>query len=153
MFCKCNVTININNAPAPVESADAIAKATKFEQMYYLQRAANVAIRSNIKHHRHGCVIVNIPDGKIIAEGYNHTKDDLTHCNSIHAEVHALSRYKIVRKMYPNCALYVVRVGTERMGYPLKFSKPCHRCSEAIMTSGIRQVYYSTSKDEEIVKC
>jgi len=107
----------------------------------FVRRAAANALKSPLKQHRHGCVIVK--DDEIISEGYNHNFVHLYHKHSIHAEVDALSKTKHNRKFLSQCDMYVVRIGTASMGYPLKLSKPCCDCTKAIQKSGLRRVFYS----------
>jgi deoxycytidylate deaminase len=113
-------------------------------QEYFLKRAAYIATRSCMNH-RHGCIIVDKND-EILAEGYNHKYFHFYHAYSIHAEVSCLSKIKW-RKSLTDCEMYLVRIGTDRMGKPLKYSKPCQECTKAILKSGIRRVYYSTDQD------
>lgn len=106
---------------------------------YFLEKAAQLAVKSDLVNHRHGCIIVS-SRGKIIAEGYNYIWKEM----SIHAEIDALSK---VPKKYDlsTCSMYVVRIGTDKMNKPLKYSRPCEKCCEAIVKNGIGKVYYSTS--------
>jgi deoxycytidylate deaminase len=159
MFNRCRVTIHVNNADAAASTSissktdkDAVSKPVNYQQLYYLQRASHVAQRSNVKHHRHGCVIVNNTTGKILVEGYNHKQDrnTLSHIDSIHAEMHALQRYKPLRKQFPSCSIYVVRIGQESQGNPMKYSHPCPKCSEMIRNTGIRHVFYSINNEPEV---
>lgn len=113
----------------------------------FLQRAMQLALKSTCTHHRHGCVITK--DGEIVAEGYNHHYEHFHHKMTIHAEVDALSKLKYNRKVFPSCEMYVVRIGTDRMGNPLKYSRPCTDCSKAILKAGIRRVYYSSNTEFE----
>ena len=113
---------------------------------YYIQKAAFLAIKSDLVSHKHGCVIVN-NRGKIIAEGYNYRFKSM----SIHAEVDALSKVKGSKKLLSTCSMYVVRIGTDKMGNPLKYSRPCEKCTEAILKSGIGKVYYSTNYEFALV--
>jgi deoxycytidylate deaminase len=124
------------------------AKECKDKQEFFLSRAAYSALRSNVKHHKHGCVIVK--DGKIIAEGYNHYINHFEHTFTIHAEVDAIIKMKKINKKITGCELYVVRIGTDNMGNPLKYSRPCTNCINAILKSGIKNVYFST--DDEFNK-
>lgn len=116
----------------------------------FVERASQLAQKSPCKTHRHGCVIVK--DNEIVAEGYNHHCTYLHHQFSIHAEVHALSKLKYNRKIIPQCDMYVVRIGTDNMGNPLKFSRPCSDCTKAIEKSGIRKIYYSTNYPNGVMK-
>jgi len=132
--------LNLNNI------GEIQSKSCKEKQEYYLNRAALCAINSNVKSHRHGCVIVK--DGIIIAEGFNHHVKHYEHTFTIHAEVDALSKVK--KNILLECELYVVRIGTDLMGRPLKYSCPCINCTKSILKAGIKKVYFST--DEEFKK-
>jgi deoxycytidylate deaminase len=121
------------------------AKACTGDQQSFVMRATQLALKSPSTDHRHGCVIVK--DGRIVSEGYNHKWTHFRHAYSIHAEVHALSRLKKKRHVMPSCEMYVVRIGSDRMGNPLKFSKPCPDCTRAIEKAGIRRIYYSLTDD------
>lgn len=119
------------------------------KQYSFLQRAMSIALKSNCKNHKHGCVIVK--DNEIISEGYNYRHYHMCHKMSIHAEVAALSKLKHNKKLLSSCDLYVVRVGVDSMGNPLKYSKPCPDCERAILKSGIKKVYYSTNLEFEAI--
>lgn len=109
----------------------------------FIERATELALKSDVKAHRHGCVIVS-NRGKIVSEGFNHMWFEV----SIHAEQDAISKLKTMCKVDINqCTMYVIRIGTNNMGTPLKFSRPCEKCTHAILKSGIKKVYYSTSYD------
>lgn len=111
----------------------------------YVREAAHVARRSNQLHSWHGCVIVNKENGAIVATGYNHTLPKrLKETYSVHAEMHALSKFGTsLRSKYPNCFMVVVRVG--RNGdRDVKFSMPCPTCQRMIAQQrSIRKVYYT----------
>lgn len=112
-------------------------------QRYFMNKAAQVAFRSNMSQ-RHGCVIVM--DGEIVAKGYNHTGKHLCHTFSYHSEVDALRKIKRNTDL-SSAEMYVVRIGTDHMGVPLRFSRPCLGCTEAILKAGVGKVYYSWSGD------
>lgn len=116
-------------------------------QIYFLKRAMNLASKSTCVHQKHGCVIVK--DDEIISEGFNHTNVHLYHKFSIHAEVDAISKLKHNKKTLLSCDLYVVRIGKESMGMPLKYSKPCDGCEKLIKKCGIRKIYYSSNIEYE----
>jgi deoxycytidylate deaminase len=126
-------------------------KTSSEKQYSFFKRAMNVALKSQCINHRHGCVIVK--DDEIISEGYNHRQYHLYHKMSVHAEVDALSKLKHNKKIMSTCDLYVVRIGGDSMGNPLKYSRPCKDCEKAIKKSGIKRVYYSTNLEfEEIME-
>ena len=123
-------------------------KSCKEKQYSFLRRAMNLAHKSTCENQHHGCVIVR--DDEIIAEGFNYKKEFFNHRFSIHAEVAALSKLsKKNKKFLSTCDLYVVRIGTDNMGNPLKYSKPCPECMKAILKAGIRKVYYSSNIEFE----
>lgn len=96
--------------------------------------------------HRHGCLIVN-KAGEIVAEGYNHNYMHFYHKFSIHAEICCLSKMKRNKKALSECEMYVVRIGTDNMQQPFKYSRPCPDCTKAIVKAGIKRVYFSTNDD------
>jgi deoxycytidylate deaminase len=123
-------------------------KACKTKQELYLQRAAAVAGNSNCHNHRHGTVIVNRRTDEIVAEGFNHFSTHMCHLFSCHSEVDALLKIrKYPKHMIPELDLYVVRIGTDHMGRPLKYSKPCAECAQAILKFGIKKVFFSTDEN------
>ena len=106
-----------------------------------IRKAASLALRSPLRQHRHGCVIVR--NGEIVSEGYNHNFVHMYHLHSVHAEVDALSKLPRDKKFTSQCDMYVVRIGPDSLGNPLKLSKPCCSCTQAILKAGLRRVYYS----------
>lgn len=112
-------------------------------QETYLKKAAQIAVNSELIKHKHGCVIVK--DGKIISEGYNHYVNYYEHKYTIHAEVDAI--LKVKKMNLTDCELYVVRIGTDLMGNPLKYSKPCVECTKCILKHGIKKIYFSTNEE------
>lgn len=114
----------------------------KDRHAFFIQKAANLAFKSNCKHQRHGCVIVH--NNRIVSEGFNHSSTHLCHIYSIHAEADAISKIKHDKKLLSKCDLYVVRIGKDSMGNPLKLSKPCQSCADLISECCIRRVYYSS---------
>lgn len=120
-------------------------KSIRDRHKYYLEKASSLALYSDCKHHKHGAIIVNRKNGEIIATGYNHYTEYMMHSFTCHAEMDALSKLKrIPRVCFSDFELYVVRVGKESNGFPLKYSKPCVNCTKAILKYGIKRVYFST---------
>lgn len=125
---------------------DVPLKSCKDKQYSFLKRAMNLAQKSTCEQQRHGCVIVK--DDDIISEGFNYKSEHFSHCLSIHAEVAAIAKLgKRKRKFMSQCDMYVVRIGRDSMGNPLKYSKPCPNCMKAIQKAGLRKVYYSTNRE------
>jgi deoxycytidylate deaminase len=139
MCTNCNIIYSFED--------DNAIRTCNEKQYSFLKRAMNLALKSSCPHQRHGCVIVK--DNEIVSEGYNHKQTHLYHKFSVHAEVDAISKMKHNRKYMSQCDLYVVRIGTDNMGNPLKYSKPCNGCIKAIEKSGIRRVYYSSNIEFE----
>lgn len=105
----------------------------------YLDIATDIAMKSTMMQ-KHGAILVYKKD--IIGYGYNH------HVNNfcIHAEMAAIMSLKGKNKQLLNqCDLYVVRVGPKRYNFPLKYSKPCQKCQDAINKCRIKKTYYSTN--------
>lgn len=105
------------------------------------ERAVTLAKKSNLVQ-KHAAIIVK--NNEIIAEGVNHYAPFLMHMHSVHAEVDALCKVKNKSKKFlEECTMVVVRIGSPNNGFPFKMSKPCKSCSDAILKSGIRKVFYS----------
>lgn len=104
-------------------------------QQFYMNKAAQLAYRSNMSH-KHGCLIVN--NDEILSSGYNHTYIHMYHRYSCHAEYEALRKIKKNTNL-ANAEMYIVRIGTNH----LKLSKPCDACTKLIMKANIGKVYYS----------
>jgi len=116
----------------------------KFDEDIFV-KLTNIAKKSAMTH-KHGAIIVR--NNEIIAEGINHMAPFLMHKYSVHAEVDAL--YKLrnkSKKFLEDCTMLVVRIGPSSKNYEFKMSKPCKNCSEAIIKSGIKRVFYSISDD------
>jgi deoxycytidylate deaminase len=139
MYCNYS-DLDCDIFPIPKESDD--------RQEYFLKKATQLAFRSNMGQ-RHGCIVVDSQTDEIISTGYNHTAIHLYHKWSCHAEIDALRKIKRSVDL-SNAELYVVRIGTEGMGNPLKMSKPCEGCSKAILKSGIKKTYYSWSPIDQM---
>lgn len=120
-----------------------VPKDSTERQNYFLNKAAQLAIRSNLNH-RHGCVVVNGQTNEIISTGFNHTSEHMFHSFSMHAEIDALRKIKKNVDL-TTAEMYVVRIGPESLGNPLKLSKPCEGCAKQILKVSIGKVYYSWS--------
>ena len=85
---------------------------------------------------------------KVLSHGTNCSTDSIM---TIHAEVDAIlkAKKKSKKQKYDlaDADMYVVRIGSIRMDYPLKYSRPCPDCAKAISKHGLRRVYYSTNKE------
>lgn len=107
-------------------------------------RALQVAKKSTMTH-KHGALIIK--NGEIIAEGFNHTADFMSHSWSIHSEVAALLNLKKQhrhKKYLEDVVMLVVRVGGIN-NQECRMSAPCCRCREAIEKAGIKKIFYSSS--------
>lgn len=118
---------------------DTIPKIMNTTQGYFINIAAKVALNSTMNH-KHGAIIVWKKN--IIASGWNYIYGTY----SIHAEVAAISKLKGKNKeLLPECELYVVRIGPDKLNNPLKYSKPCFNCQHFICKNLIKKIYYSTN--------
>jgi deoxycytidylate deaminase len=108
-------------------------------QQYFLKKAAQLAFRSNLLQ-RHGCIIVQ--NDEIISTGYNHTYIHMYHKYSCHAEHDAIRKIKKATDL-STAEMYIVRIGPESLGNPLKLSKPCEGCTKLINKANIGTVFYS----------
>lgn len=115
-----------------------------------VEEAVRMARRS-VMGQRHGAVITR--SGCIVARGCNRRVSHYHHIWSQHAEVSAIcdlkKRFPVEsqsRKWMRECRLYVVRVGSDEQGNPLKHSLPCPSCTRAIAHSCIPVVFYSCNQ-------
>ena len=94
------------------------------KQKYYLNIAAKIAIKSPMFNHKHGAVIVA-----------------------------AISSIRKKQKHILNeCDIYVVRIGPDRFNNPLKYSRPCTNCSNTIIKNNIKNAFYSTNYEYDIIR-
>lgn len=109
----------------------------------YVEIAVSEAKKSSMTQ-KHGCVIVH--RNRVVAAGHNKAVEPYP-LKSIHAEAVALTRAKriLTKSELKQSKLIVVRIGTDSMKNPLKYSKPCAACESFISKQGISMVYYSTS--------
>jgi len=117
---------------------------------HFIQVAHDNALKSCMSH-KHGCVIV-YNNKEIIAQGINQQECEMKKVESIHAEVDAINQLRKMmngkdKNFIQKCKLYVVRIGSKNMNYPLKESKPCEHCTKVITRIGIPSVYYSTQDE------
>jgi deoxycytidylate deaminase len=121
------------------------------EYDYLKYTAEKIAPKSNIRSHKHGAIIVE-NNNKIISYGYNHHFTfDNNKGFSIHAEIDALNKILKMKRKVNNLDLYVVRIGTDNLGNPLKYSKPCLNCTKRLLECGlINKIYYSAYCDDNL---
>ena len=125
---------------------DNIIKISNEKQRYYLDIAAKIASKSPVYIHKHGAIIVH--KDIIISSGYNFYIKG----NSMHAEKAAISKInKKYKGILSECDIYVVRVGPDSLENPLKYSRPCLECESTIIKYNIKNVYYSTSCEYNIL--
>jgi deoxycytidylate deaminase len=108
-----------------------------------LNRLSALAKKSVLTH-KHGAVIIDNHNA-IVSEGINHMSSSMLQDHSIHAEIDALCKLRSRhRRMMHECTMFVVRIGPPSKDFAFKMSKPCKNCSDAIIKSGIKRVFYST---------
>jgi len=87
-------------------------------------------------------------DGKkIVSIGHNRrAKQSMKRegMHTIHAEHDALMKLNPMYNL-AQCTMYVYRFNND--GHP-RLSKPCERCASRLRASGIKEVYYTISKDD-----
>lgn len=105
-----------------------------------LKIAELVSLRGTCGRARVGAVITNL-DGRIISTGYNGPIKGDNHCSevicdltkqcsrAIHAEANAIYSAAKMGISLKGCILYATH-------------HPCHKCLEAIISSGIEEIYY-----------
>lgn len=106
----------------------------------FMAKARELAKNSTMLQ-RHGCVIVY--KNQVLTKSVNTKPSGFA--SSAHAEINAIKQIK----NFPHinqCDMYVVRIGTDGMCAPLRYSKPCARCAALIRCHGIRRVYYSVNE-------
>ena len=114
----------------------------------YLAMARRMAMNSDMRQ-KHGCIVVC--KGEVISYGWNRFANAEMSCtDSFHAEVDAVCRLRKSKTKFPvsDCELYIVRIGREDMGCPLKNSKPCSNCRKVICNAGIGKIYFSSELTE-----
>lgn len=118
--------------------------AVREKYMNYVEQAMEEAKKSPMAQ-KHGCVIVH--KNKLVSAGYNKLVEPFG-SYSVHAEVNALLKAKkiLTKSELKQSKLFIVRIGTDNMDNPLKYSKPCKVCQELIDRLGIKIVFYSTSE-------
>lgn len=118
------------------------------KQKYYLHIAAKIAIKSPMFNHKHGAIVVY--RDKIIGSGFNYYMSDF----SIHAEVAAIaSIHKKKRHILNECDIYIVRIAPDRFKNTLKYSRPCANCSNIIIKNNIKNAFYSTNYEYDMMRC
>lgn len=90
---------------------------------------------------RHGCVIVY--KDQVLTKTVNTYPSGFN--SSSHAEINAIKSIKGFPHI-SKCEMYVARIGTDSMCAPLRYSKPCSRCTALIQWYKIRRVYYSVNE-------
>jgi deoxycytidylate deaminase len=115
--------------------------------MRFFTRAC-LAMKKSTHHTPTGCVIVS--GNYVVSEGFNQKKSHtIQHRNdrkvdyhaayaNIHAEVNALIKSKFFD--LSNCELYLYR--EDKLGM-IANSRPCISCMPALITAGVRHLYYT----------
>ena len=101
---------------------------------------AEMALGQTAENPAVGCAILSA-DNRLVGVGRTSPS------GRPHAEVNALMKAKKIlnRSELKQSKLMVVRIGTNSMDNPLKYSKPCKVCQNFIEKLGVQLVYYSTS--------
>lgn len=123
---------------------------------HYLELAKNACIYSDSERTRVGCVVVY--KGKVLSVGWNNEKTSPTQkkynryrgfdpdisgtVNSIHAELHAMSKIKDMDINWSKVYVFVYRIKKDDTK---GMARPCPGCEKMLRDMGIRRVYYSTN--------
>lgn len=110
----------------------------------FLALASKMAETSDVDN-KHGAVVVK--GGRVLQLGVNkwtnkgliQEEDNWQPVLTVHAEVDALSRVDDAQ----GAVLYIARAPRGKNGS--KFSRPCHRCMEAIRAAGIKRIIYTVN--------
>ena len=115
---------------------------------YFLRIARTVAEQSTCLDKAVGCVITSA-DNQIVACGYNGAPSKVADCRTLckcrkeagknclatHAEINAL-----------------IKAGERAKGGKLFVTlEPCFECAKAIINAGIKEVYYSTRNNKDLL--
>lgn len=111
---------------------------------YQLHKAKKESLKSTHPKVKIGVVVVK--NGKIISRGFNQMRHTTLRkyskwSNSLHAEVHALSKLTINQS--EKATMYIYR---EDRNYNLAMCKPCPTCQKFITDMKIKKIIYTISK-------
>lgn len=109
--------------------------------MNELKNISKLAYNSNVKRHKHICVITD-KRKKIISIGINKLNKNNKKL-SIHAEHSALLSLTDKQRNSKNLTMYIIRIkNSDHMTF--KYSMPCSKCKKIISKySNIKKIYYS----------
>lgn len=104
-----------------------------------IETAAHIALRSTMRTHRTGAVIVR--DSVVISNGWSHTPHyRLSNGQrSIHAEIHALARGR--HKNLDGSEIFIATVSGKSGN--LTNAMPCLDCAIALRSAGVYAVHYT----------
>ena len=126
----------------------------KKSDLKYFEHAKNIALMSDFKKEKIGCVIVY--HKSIISFGFNTNKthpiqmkynkirfDNEDAIHKIHAEISALIQIQYEDIQWNKVSMYVYRVSKSyESGYGM--ARPCKSCMAFIKKLGIKNIYYTT---------
>lgn len=105
--------------------------------------AYRLSLESNNKNGRHAAIIIDEQDN-ILSVSVN----KISHGVSRHAEIGAIEEFNLSDNLYKtlhSCRMLVVR---GNFFGDVTHSKPCLKCYNSLVESGIGQIIYSVSKNE-----
>jgi deoxycytidylate deaminase len=110
----------------------------------FLALASKMAETSDVDN-KHGAVVVK--GGRVLQLGVNkwtnkgliQEEDNWLPILTVHAEIDALSRIDDAQ----GAVLYIARAPRSEKGST--YSRPCHRCMEAIRAAGIKRIIYTVN--------
>lgn len=113
------------------------------QETRYLDLALNLAKSSTVSRYKHGAIIVK--GGRVISTGVNKIRnhpdvldsDKLIKTNAhVHAEVDAIRKVSSLK----GAKIYIARI---TVGGNPGLSRPCDRCYQAIVRSGISKIVHT----------
>jgi deoxycytidylate deaminase len=115
-----------------------------------LSAAVKQSLRSTIETFKTGAVLFD-KDGKIVETGCSHVPlyTWLKDKRSVHAEDHVLNKIiHIEKEELRHMSMLIYTLG--KSGNPATCSKPCSKCAERLVSSGIKNIcYLEKSNDNE----
>jgi hypothetical protein len=60
--------------------------------------------------------------------------------------------HKKKKHILSECDIYIVRIGPDSFNNPLKYSRPCTNCSNIIIKNNIKNAFYSTNYEYDIIR-
>lgn len=113
-------------------------------ELLFMQTAELFAQRSTCTRAQVGCVLVK--DNRIVSTGYNGSPPGTAHCIDVGCLPGADSGCIRTTHAEVNAIFFAARAGVRTDGCELYCThEPCLNCAKAIVTAGIKAIYYKTA--------